>query len=281
MIRALCATAALLLLAATILPAQSRNRDRGDFGLSQNEWCRAARDADFCEVREDTLRSLSTVDIDARGNGGVSVRGWDRNDVHVRVRVTARAGSEADARALASQARLITADGRIRVEGPRIDDRGSWRGGRDREWWSASYEVQVPRTARVTAAATNGGIIVDDVRGSVNAETTNGGLVFYDVSGDIRGRATNGGIRVELSGSRWQGAGMDVQTTNGGVRVALPADFSAELEARAVNGGISVDFPITVSGPINSRREIRATIGSGGPPIRVATTNGGVRISRR
>jgi DUF4097 and DUF4098 domain-containing protein YvlB len=115
----------------------------------------------------------------------------------------------------------------------------------------------------------------------VNAETTNGGLVFHDVSGDIRGRATNGGIKVELSGSRWQGAGMDVQTTNGGVRVSLPSDFSAELEARAVNGGISVDFPITVSGLVNTRREIRATIGSGGPPIRVATTNGGVRISRR
>lgn len=279
MIRALCATTALLLSAAAILPAQSRNRDR-DFGLSQTEWCREARDADFCEVREDTLRNLSTVDIDARGNGGVSVRGWDRNDVHVRVRVTARARNEADARALASETRLITADGRIRVEGPRIDDRGSWRGWRDREWWGASYEVQVPRNARVTAAATNGGILVDNVRGSVNAETTNGGLVFHDVSGDIRGRATNGGISVELNGNRWQGAGMDVQTTNGGVRVSLPSNFSAELEARAVNGGISVDFPLTVSGLINSRREIRATLGSGGPPIRVATINGGVRISR-
>jgi hypothetical protein len=279
MIRATCVTAALLLSAAAILPAQSRNRDR-DFGQSQEAWCREARDADFCEVREETLDNLSAVDIDARGNGGVSVRGWDRNDVQVRVRITAYARNDSDARDLAHDVRLVTTGGHIRAEGPR-NDRGSWGNRRNREWWGASYEVQVPRSARVTIDATNGGIVVEDVRGTVDAETTNGGLVFYDVGGDVRGRATNGGVVVELAGDRWQGAGLDVRTTNGGVRVSLPSNYSAELDARAVNGGISVDFPITVQGLINHRREIRATIGSGGPPIRVATTNGGVRISRR
>ena len=104
---------------------------------------------------------------------------------------------------------------------------------------------------------------------------------LYDVSGDIRGRATNGGIDVELSGDSWKGPGLDVQTTNGGIRLLVPSNFSAELDARATNGGITVDFPITVSGVLNSRRELRATIGSGGPPLRARTTNGGVRISRR
>lgn len=279
MIRATCVAAVLFLSAAAILPAQSQNRDR-DFGLSDDAWCRDARDADFCEVREETLRNLNTVDIDARGNGGVSVRGWDRDDVHVRVRVTAHARNEDDARSLVRDVRLVTTGGRIRMDGPRNGDRGSWRGWRDREWWGATYEVQVPRNARVTLDATNGGIVVEDVRGSVDAQTTNGGLVFYNVSGDVRGRATNGGVIVELSGDRWQGAGLDVRTTNGGVRVSMPSNYSAELEARATNGGISVDFPITVQGLLNNRREIRATIGSGGPPIRVATTNGGVRIGR-
>jgi hypothetical protein len=280
MIRAMSVTAVLLLSAAAILPAQSQNRDR-DFGRSDDAWCRDARDADFCEVREETLRNLDSVNIDARGNGGVSVLGWDRDDVHVRVRVAAYARNEDDARSLARDVRLTTSGGNIRVDGPRNNDRGSRRGWRDREWWGASYQVQVPRTARVTVDATNGGIIVEDVRGAVDAQTTNGGLVFYNVSGDVRGRAVNGGVNVELTGDRWQGAGLDVRTTNGGVRLSMPSNYSAELEARAVNGGISVDFPITVQGLLNNRREIRATIGSGGPPIRVATTNGGVRIGRR
>jgi hypothetical protein len=274
MIRAFCVAAAFLVAAAATLPAQSRTRT--EFGRSEADWCRDDRDADFCEVREETLSNLSTVDIDARANGGVFVRAWDRNDVHVRVRITARGRSRDDAQALAKETQLITSGGVIRVDGPRIE-----RGWRDREWWAASFEVQVPRNARVTADATNGGIIVEGVRGSVEAETTNGGVHLYDVSGDIRGRATNGGIDVELSGDRWQGAGLDVETTNGGVRLTLPADFSAELDARATNGGITVEFPLTVKGLVNSRRELRGTIGSGGPPLRARTTNGGVRISRR
>jgi hypothetical protein len=276
MTRALCATAALLLGAAAILPAQSRDRDRS-FGLSRDAWCRDAREADFCEVREETLRNVSTIDLDARGNGGVAVRGWDRNEVHVRMRITARARSDAEARDLARDVTLITTGGTIRADGPRNRNQG-WR---DREWWAASYELQVPRNANLHVDATNGGIVVEDVHGSIDAQTTNGGLIFNDVSGDVRGRATNGGVIVELSGNRWDGRGLDVRTTNGGVRMTLPSNYSADLEARAVNGGIDVDFPLTVQGLVNSRREIRATIGSGGAPLRVATTNGGVRISRR
>jgi hypothetical protein len=64
----------------------------------------------------------------------------------------------------------------------------------------------VPRDAKVTVDASNGGINVSDVRGSVEAETINGGLFLNDVSGDIRGRVVNGGVVVQLSNNRWQGA---------------------------------------------------------------------------
>jgi len=279
MIRPLCITAALLLVAGTVLPAQSRNRDR-DFGQSDDAWCRDARDADFCEVREETLNNTSTIDVDARGNGGVFVRGWDRNDVHVRARVITYARNDGDARDIAREIRLTTQGGVVRADGP-SRNRDIFRGWRDRHGWAVSYEVQVPRNARVTVDATNGGIIVENVRGTIDAETTNGGLMLSDVAGNVRGRATNGGVTIEVAGARWQGTGLDVSTTNGGVRLFLPRDYSADLEAHATNGGISVDFPMTVQGLINNRREIRGTIGSGGPPLRVATTNGGVQIRRR
>jgi hypothetical protein len=280
MTRPLCFTAALLLVAGTILPAQSRDRDR-NFGRPNDAWCRDARDADFCDVREETLNNVSTIDVDARGNGGVFVRGWDRSDVRVRARISTYARTDDDARALAREVRLTTQNGTIRAEGPRRDNDRDRRRWRNRESWHVSYEIQVPRSARVSVDATNGGIVVQDVRGTIDAETTNGGLVFSEVAGDVRGRATNGGVVVEVAGEKWQGTGLDVRTTNGGVRLLLPAGYSADLDARATNGGISIDFPVTVQGLVNSRREVRGTIGSGGPPLRVATTNGGVQIRRR
>jgi DUF4097 and DUF4098 domain-containing protein YvlB len=99
------------------------------------------------------------------------------------------------------------------------------------------------------------------------------------VGGDVRGRTTNGGVDVELEGSTWDGEGLDVETSNGGVKLAIPANYSANLETGTVNGRLNVDFPVTVQGRLD--KNINATLGSGGPPIRVRTSNGGVRISRK
>ena len=98
---------------AVSLPAQ-RARDR-DFGRSQEEWCREARRSDVCEVQEDTLSNVRSIDVDARGNGGVAVRGWDRSDVHVRARVLVYADSDAEAKQIASEIKLVTTGGRIRT----------------------------------------------------------------------------------------------------------------------------------------------------------------------
>jgi DUF4097 and DUF4098 domain-containing protein YvlB len=265
----------LAAFATASLPAQ-RDRDR-DFGLSQDEWCRQARPVDVCEVREETLSSTRVVDLDARGNGGVSVRGWDRPDVHLRARVAVYGDSDAEARQIASEIKLITTGGRIRVEGPTRER--SWRGWRNRGW-SVSFELQVPRSAELTIASTNGGVSIQDVRGRMDIHAVNGGISLDDVSGDIRGETTNGGVDVRVRADKFEGP-LDVRTVNGGINLALPSDLSAELEARAVNGGIRVDYPLTVSGLINSRREIRGTIGAGGSRIRASATNGGITITRR
>src|ERR1044071_666327 len=54
--------------------------------------------AGFCEVREQTLApSGGTIAIDGRQNGGVSVKGWDKNEVLVRARVQTSAPTEAEA----------------------------------------------------------------------------------------------------------------------------------------------------------------------------------------
>jgi hypothetical protein len=259
--------------AATVtLPAQ---RDR-DFGLSQEQWCRDARRSDVCEVREETLPNLKVVDLDARGNGGVSVRGWDRPDVHVRARIIVFADSDAEAKQIASEIRLVTTGGRIRAEGP-SRERNSWR---DRGW-SVSFELEVPRNSEMRVDATNGGVSVHDVRGRLDLRTVNGGIALDDVSGDIRSETTNGGVTVRMTSDKWDGPSLEVRTINGGINLALPSNLSAELDARAVNGGIHVDFPITVSGLISNRRELRGTIGSGGPRIRASATNGGITITRR
>jgi DUF4097 and DUF4098 domain-containing protein YvlB len=146
------------------------------------------------------------------------------------------------------------------------------------EGWSVSYELWVPRRTALRLRAHNGGIDLMELEGDVEARTTNGGIDMVGGSGQVRGRTTNGGLRLRLEGTRWEGAGVDLQTTNGGIEIVVPENYSAELETGTTNGGIQLDIPIMVQGRID--RVIRTRLGDGGPRIRAMTTNGGVVVRR-
>jgi hypothetical protein len=225
-----------------------------------------------CEVREFTVPVPNgPITVDASPNGGITVEGGPRSDVLVRARVVATAQSEDRAREIANLVRVNQDGALIQAEGPD-------RLGR-REGWHVSYRLAVPNQAGLSLKTTNGGVAISDVEGRIEFRTTNGGVKLTGLAGEVTGRTTNGGITVDLDGGTWRGEGLDVETTNGGVRLAIPAQYSARLEAGTVNGGLNVDFPVTVQGRI--RRDIQADLGSGGAPIRVRTSNGGVRIVRK
>ena len=221
-----------------------------------------------CEMKEQTLSATGgQIRVDGKQNGGVSVKGWDRNEILVRAQITAQAPTEDEARALVSEVRVMTGGANIYADGPTT---------RDRRWWAVSYEVFVPRQSDLALKAHNGGISIDGVRGAMDFDTLNGGISLRDVGGKIKGRTTNGGLSVRLSGNRWEGEGMDVETRNGGVNLSIPENYSARLETGTVNGGVNLGFPITVQGKIE--KNIATDLGSGGATLRLMTTNGGVSV---
>jgi len=226
-----------------------------------------------CEIKEQTIPPGSPILVDAGRNGGVTVKGWERNEILVRARVQTAAPTQAQADQLASEVRIETAGLRIHAEGPEQRD--------DFNWW-VSFEIYAPSRSDLSLEAHNGGISISDISGKLEFKTMNGGVTLRHVGGNVRGNTTNGGVNVELTGPRWEGELLDVKTTNGGVTLDLPDSYSAHLETGTVNGRVSFDFPVNV--PMTERgrlpRDITIDLGSGGPTIRVVTTNGGVRVRR-
>jgi DUF4097 and DUF4098 domain-containing protein YvlB len=188
----------------------------------------------------------------------------------IRARVVATAATEADARALAGRVQIETSDGQVRTDGPRT---------RDRESWQVSYRVQTPTRTDLELEASNGSVSVSGVNGRIRAESSNGSIRFADLAGDVSGRSSNGSVHVTLSGTRWEGSGLDVRTSNGSAQVEIPDNYNAHLVTGTSNGSLSVDFPVTVTGRIS--RRIDTDLGSGGATIRVESSNGSVRIGRR
>jgi hypothetical protein len=240
--------------------------------LGDQAWC-DDYDGDsgrFCEVRTTMLAATGELEVDGGPNGSIDVDAWDGDELEVVARVSATARSQERADEIGGAIELAAEPGRILSDGPST--------GR-REGWTVSYRVRVPRGTDLRLRTVNGGIDVREVSGDIDFQATNGGVSLIGLAGNVRGRTTNGSLRVELAGDRWMGDGLDVQTTNGGVTVLVPESYSAELLVATTNGGFDIDFPVTIQGRIG--RQLRTSLGEGGSPIRVATTNGGVRLARR
>jgi hypothetical protein len=223
-----------------------------------------------CEIREQTLApSGGAISIDGRQNGGISVKGWDQGQILVRARVQAGAPTAAEAEALGKQVRIETSGAKIHATGP--DNKRDYN-------WDVSYEVFVPRRADLSLETHNGGIAIADVNGKIDFTALNGGVVLKRVGGAVRGSTTNGGLVIELAGDRWDGETMDVSTTNGGVIMSVPENYSAHVETGTVNGSVNTEFPVTVQGRIT--RQLALNLGSGGATVRAMTTNGGVHLKK-
>jgi hypothetical protein len=257
-----------LILVAAVATAQSDARAERWRDDCERNWNNGR--ARFCEVRTYTIAPSTRISVDGGPNGGVKFIGESRRDVKVVAQIQASADDDASATAIARQIRIFTDGGQIHSEGPSTRNHNSW---------SVSYTVYVPNQTNLEAITENGGISAQDVRGEMNFEATNGGIRLSDVAGNVRARTTNGGVTANLSGSTWQGQGLDLETTNGGATVYVPRGYNAQLETGTTNGGMRVDFPITVRGSLT--RHITTQLGSGGPRLRVITTNGGVHIAER
>jgi hypothetical protein len=261
--------AALVTFTGVVALAQKDKQKDKDRSLTcRNDSYYNDRLVSNCEIREQTLAlSGGAIAVDGKQNGGISVKGWDQNQILVRARVQTGAPTASEAQALGQQVRIETSGAKIYASGP--ESRRDYH-------WDVSYEIFVPRRADLSLETHNGGIAIADVNGRIDFNAVNGGVVLKRVGGAVRGATTNGGLMIELSGDRWDGELMDVSTTNGGVIMSVPENYSAHVETGTVNGGVNTDFP--VQGRIT--KQLALNLGSGGATVRAMTTNGGVNLKK-
>ncbi len=252
--------------------------------IAQNKWsyqddgCGATRwhgnpgNAFNLEIKEQTLSTPpKKLSIDTRKNGGVRIRGWERNEIFIRACVQA-AGSDTDeARARTAAVRIESVEGVIRAVSPSDAD-GSYSFG-------ASYDIRVPVNTDLTIKTNNGGINIYGISGSIEFDLNNGGAVFDKIQGGVRGQTINGNLTFNLSGDKWEGGGVDVRTTNGNILISFPENYSARIETGTRRGNFRVNFPIEKTPDNNYALDLN--VGAGGAIIKAQTNSGQVSIQRR
>jgi len=161
---------------------------------------------------------------------------------------------------------------KVQTTRPRGDNSGPF----GRRGISTEYRVSIPAGLNVAIRGENADVSLNDVHGQFTLENTNGGFRAIGLSGSITATTVNGIIDLDID----QVAGdINATTVNGPIRIGLPADVNATLDARTVNGNVTVADALPFTAAERERLRVSGRFGNGGPAVTLHTTNGPVRIS--
>jgi DUF4097 and DUF4098 domain-containing protein YvlB len=124
----------------------------------------------------------------------------------------------------------------------------------------------------------HGDLRASSLAGPVKLITRSNEVHFEDVSGEVEVENRNGVVAIRPKAPL---GNIDVSNAHGGIELDLPGTAGFRLDAQSTNGNIDVnDFGVNVD---NQRRDAtaRATIGKGGPDIRLRTDRGSIQIRKQ
>jgi hypothetical protein len=221
-------------------------------------------------------------------NGGLRVRGEGRSDYQVRLCKFAAGDSQEEAAQRLAQVHLVTKDGVVTTTGPSDNT------------WRASVYVEAPESGQMSVDAHNGPLAVEGISGRLIARTmngplaiknctgtteveaVNGPLALTDLGGTVKATSQNGPLAIDLTGSAWEGEGLDARANNGPLALHLPESYQSGVQVTLSNHG-----PLSCNAKSCSQAmqqwlggEGRGQLLFGGPTpvVRVAAMNGPVAI---
>lgn len=217
--------------------------------------------------------------------------GWfgDSGRVHYRIEVPAQTALDLDASGgkisisgIRSRSKLETSGGAIEARDLVGDLQAHTSGGSIR-----LRDIE----GGMRVETSGGGIEGGNLRGELSAKTSGGSITLERVTGDIHATSSGGGIRIAEAGGRVEvktsggsieasfakgnARGGSLETSGGGIEVAIDPDLGFEIDAKG--NSVKTEVPVRVLGEV-SRTSLRGSLGKGGAPLRLHTSGGGVRI---
>lgn len=237
------------------------------------------------EERTISKSEAPTLRIQAESNGGLQVEGWNNADYGVTLCKATEPGG--DAESVLSQIHLTFQNGELGVSGPSSHER-----------WAAHILVKAPKGASLDmqvnngpmglyyvegdmkVRAHNGPITLKDCTGDVNLTTQNGPVTLEGNSGKLRVDAQNGPVTVSLSGTSWNGSGIEAHAKNGPLTLEIPAGYQSGVLVESVGHSPFQCHASVCSEGRKNWEDDRKSIefGSGPTVVHLSTVNGPVSV---
>ena len=145
--------------------------------------------------------------------------------------------------------------------------------GRD---YVVNYEILIPDNLEICIVNMNGVVTVDSIHQNVSVENANGQIILNEISGSVLGNVLNGYIEstviLPTDGT------LILSTLNGGIRLNIPQNTSAEFSASVILGYISISN-LDLQNEVKSNNTLTGTLNNGQGTISLSTINGNIYVS--
>lgn len=228
--------------------------------------------------------------------GNIRVESWSRSETEIVAEIEMRAANEEDLARLAA-VNTFALDGdatRLNVVTLGTHDRKHLRRiARDfpkrliGAEWRIDYTVRVPAVYDVEIFAGRGTVSVGGVEGALRVNLTEGDLDLTLAGGDASATIARGNVKLTTDARSWRGRGIDLRLGQGSLTAELPADFSADMDARILQSGqlensFGEPAPFEVAAPTAPTvRSLRGRFGGGGAAFTFSVVSGDIRLRRR
>jgi hypothetical protein len=238
------------------------------------------------EQRTVTRAEASTLRVRASSNGGVQVEGGSPDSYAVTLCKFAEPGSGAES--LLSQVHISFQNGELSVSGPHQTND-----------WSDFLLIRAPKAADMDLHVNNGPLTIRGVDGTLKVRAENGPVTVHDCSGELDLRShngpvtlsgnsgkqsistENGPVTLSLSGTTWNGSGLEAHATNGPLTLEIPSHYQSGVILESEGHS---PFQCRAAACSEGRKtwdddRKRIEFGSGPTLVRLTTANGPVTVN--
>ena len=227
-------------------------------------------------------------------NGGITVRGYDGEQVIVEARTHMRKLGRSSNRKSTGMTRIPVNSSSISIEEYRNNVEINT------ESWAVPVDltIMVPKRTSLDLSCVNqGDILVENITGDIEASNTNGAVTLLNIDGSAVANTLNENVKatfVKVNPDK----DMSFSSFNGDVDVTFPASLKAKVKLKTSQGDVFTDFEITLTE--NPERLIRknhresggkyeisidrafwGTINGGGQTIQCSNFNGDIFIRKQ
>lgn len=167
------------------------------------------------------------------------------------------------------------------------------------EWGQHKVDIliQMPREGKVNLRTGDGKIEIaglkgemdlhsgdgseslDGVDGKLHADTSDGHIHADGRFDELDVKTGDGHVEVRAAAGSSLSAGWRLETGDGNVTLAIPADLAADVDLHTGDGHIDLDMPVATSGQMREN-EVRGKLNGGGSSLTIHTGDGSIHLRK-